>query len=241
MTEQKTIANEGCAKKLNKKHNRTTSSAAMDALVIASLKSAAMPTRTITEMSDDMPPLILSLRSHDTNAIMTKNIAEMIRFYIPQRYKIFSTWKLLYSLEQHGTSLGTLFSCMKGYEGPCVMIIKDIDEQLFGAYLSDPFIPTSHYYGTGECFLWNTNSKGDAEKESVHEIKCFKWTGKNDYMMLSNLNFIALGGGKGIFGLWLNSSLDQGYSDSCPTFDNECLTLEPNFRCVGLEIWGLEM
>lgn len=45
----------------------------------------------------------------------------------------------------------------------------------------------------------------------------------------------------GNFGLWLNSELEKGYSNTCPTFDNECLSRKPEFECMEMEIWGFSM
>jgi hypothetical protein len=45
----------------------------------------------------------------------------------------------------------------------------------------------------------------------------------------------------GQFGLWLNSELDKGYSNTCPTFDNESLSLNPEFQCIEMEVWGLDV
>ncbi|OAC97761.1 hypothetical protein MUCCIDRAFT_182047 [Mucor lusitanicus CBS 277.49] len=125
---------------------------------------------------------------------------------------------------------------MKNFEGPCIMIIRDAQNQIFGSYLSHPFSSQSHYYGTGECFLWKLNQQ---QEEPQPKIKVFPWTGKNDYMMLSDSDFVAIGGGDGKFGLWLNSELEKGYSNTCPTFDNEILALQPEFQCMEMEVWGL--
>ncbi|GAN04229.1 TLD-domain-containing protein [Mucor ambiguus] len=224
--------------------NTKTTSAAVDALVIASLlpssttaTAAATVTKTrSTDEFDDMPSIHLIGRQFDIDtAVLTEGIAEMVRPYIPRRYRIAQKWNLLYSLDQHGVSLATLYSCMKNFEGPCIMIIKDAQNQIFGSYLSHPFSSQSHYYGTGECFLWKLNQ----QQEPQPKIKVFPWTGKNDYMMLSDSDFIAIGGGDGKFGLWLNSELEKGYSSTCPTFDNEILALQPEFQCMEMEVWGL--
>lgn len=37
-------------------------------------------------------------------------------------------------------------------------------------------------------FLWKWN-------ETESQIKAYKWTGKNEYMILSDIDFIAIGGG----------------------------------------------
>ncbi|CEP07240.1 hypothetical protein [Parasitella parasitica] len=213
----------------------TTTSAAVDALVTASL-IPTLKTKSTDEF-DNIPPIRLTGRQYDdlNAAVLTETIAELVRPYIPRRFRIAQTWDLLYSLDQHGVSLGTLYYRMKDFEGPCIMTIKDAEEQIFGAYLSHPFSSQSHYYGTGECFLWKLNQ----QQEQQPKIKVFPWTGKNDYMMLSDSDFIAIGGGDGKFGLWLDSEFDKGYSNTCPTFDNESLTLRPEFQCMEMEIWGL--
>lgn len=46
---------------------------------------------------------------------------------------------------------------------------------------------------------------------------------------------------EGVFGLWINSELEKGYSQACPTFDNERLTPNPEFECVELEVWGFRI
>ncbi|KAG2213640.1 hypothetical protein INT46_000815, partial [Mucor plumbeus] len=215
--------------------NTKKSSAAVDALVIASLLPSTS-TKTRSSDFDDMPSINLIGRQYDTKtAVLTETIAEMIRPYIPRRFRIAQKWDLLYSLDQHGVSLATLYFRMKNYDGPCIMIIKDVEEQIFGSYLSHPFSPQSHYYGTGECFLWKLNQ----QQQQQPKIKVFPWTGENDYMMLADSEFIAIGGGDGKFGLWLNSEFDKGYSNTCPTFANESLALEPEFQCMEMEIWGL--
>ncbi|KAI7899659.1 TLD-domain-containing protein [Cokeromyces recurvatus] len=206
--------------------NNKCISPAVDALVTASL----IPTKYTKSILEYIPSIKLIHRKQDTEPVLTEAIAERIRPYIPKRYKIAEKWNLLYSLDQHGVSLTTLYSLMKKYDGPCVIILKDADEQIFGAYLSNTLSLQNYYYGTGECFLWKLNGE---------TIKVFPWTGKNDYMILSDSDFIAIGGGDGTFGLWLNSELEKGYSNTCPTFDNEILSLRHEFRCLELEAWGL--
>lgn len=45
----------------------------------------------------------------------------------------------------------------------------------------------------------------------------------------------------GKFGLWIDSDLDRGYSEQCPTFDNDSLAQAPDFACMQLEIWGFRI
>ncbi|KAI8641285.1 TLDc domain-containing protein [Parasitella parasitica] len=141
---------------------------------------------------------------------------------------------LLYSIDQHGISLHTLYRLVKENKGPCVLVVKDEDDNVFGAFLNETLRPDKRYYGNGECFLWKWSP-------TESKIKAFKWTGKNEYMILSDINFLAIGGGDGVFGLWINSELEKGYCQPCQTFDNEMLSPNPEFKCVELEVWGFKI
>src|SRR5271155_1230816 len=107
------------------------------------------------------PPLApISLRGFSdttTERIMTDKLAEDIRLMMPARLQVQEDWELVYSLDQHGVSLGTLYARSKAYNSPqagYVVIVKDRKENIFGAYLSDYPHVHPHYYGTGECFLF---------------------------------------------------------------------------------------
>lgn len=63
----------------------------------------------------------------------------------------------------------------------------------------------------------------------------------NDYLIYSNGDFFAIGGGQGKFGLWLHSDLTHGYTESCATFNNPVLSQAgPAFECLALEIWDFQ-
>ncbi|KAI0474993.1 hypothetical protein GGR56DRAFT_490364 [Xylariaceae sp. FL0804] len=66
-------------------------------------------------------------------------------------------WRLVYSLYQHGSSLGTLYQLCDEYRGRragFVLVVRDGRDGIFGAYLTEAPHPAPSYYGTGECFLW---------------------------------------------------------------------------------------
>ncbi|ORY03105.1 TLD-domain-containing protein [Basidiobolus meristosporus CBS 931.73] len=167
-------------------------------------------------------------RNPTTEVVLTENHAAQLKTKIPRRIQLEKNWKLLYSMSQHGISLHTLLRLAKG-KSPLLLAIKDAAGSVFGAYLSDAFTPHPNFYGSGECFLWKIDEKD--------KVKVFPWTGKNDYCILCENEFIAVGGGDGQFGLWLDSELENGSSSHCPTFDNEVLSSEPRFICVELEVW----
>jgi len=76
---------------------------------------------------------------------------------LPARLQIQDRWDLVYSLDQHGVSLATLYSRAKAFNSPqagFVVMVNDRREGVFGAYLSDYPHVHPHYYGNGECFLF---------------------------------------------------------------------------------------
>ncbi|KAL2163686.1 hypothetical protein VTH06DRAFT_5744 [Thermothelomyces fergusii] len=110
-----------------------------------------------------LEPLRLTGFSEDTRPdarLLTAPIAEEIRIMVPARLGIVDEWKLVYSLEQDGASLATLYEKCAQYQGVrvgFVLCVKDCDGGLFGAYLSDYPHPAPKYFGTGECFLWRAS------------------------------------------------------------------------------------
>ncbi|KAF8981761.1 oxidation resistance protein 1 [Entomortierella lignicola] len=286
--------------------------------------SASTPIVAREEQLSKLPPLQLLDRYEDTDPVLDVDIAQQIRLELPRKLRNASKWNLVYSSDQHGISMTTLFHRCKG-KGPMILAIKDSSHCVFGAFVTEEFKPNLSYYGTGECFLWNvttlatspkpsvspsaglsplpspspfqlssnvsspqpnrspspafnsnvvldrrqelflamndqlnvgrspsplpvsphlqqqyTNSAsssptlkptvstpstntGTRKKKKQKVVRFWKWTGKNDYMILSEPGFIGLGGGDGKFGLWIHADLEMGHSDRCATFDNEPL------------------
>jgi len=110
-----------------------------------------------------LTPLILSgwaSSTKDNAKLLTRALAEEIRLLIPARLQLVEEWNLLYSLEQDGVSLATLYEKSEDYRGKrggYVLVVRDGLGGIFGAYLSDILHPNAHYYGTGECFLWRAS------------------------------------------------------------------------------------
>lgn len=180
-------------------------------------------------------PLNLEERYETTLPILTLDMAEQIRNKIPSLYKEAVHWKLLYSIDQHGTSLKTLYSNVRN-AGPCVMALLTEENEIFGAFTSEPFDPTisNRFYGSGLSFLWKYNNQTKA-------IKFYEALSTNQYYMLADNKFIAMGGGDGKFGFYLNQNLINGYISPCMTYTyNDSIIENENFECYGLEIWGFE-
>lgn len=72
-------------------------------------------------------------------------------------------------------------------ETPLLLIIRSLDQCIFGAYLSDPLVPRrGKYFGTGEAFLFSLSPKA---------VK-YPWASHGPgYFILLEHNFFAVGGG----------------------------------------------
>ncbi|KAJ1659630.1 oxidation resistance protein 1 [Dispira simplex] len=194
-----------------------------------------------------LPALSLQGRRPDSDVVLTTVMTRRLQPVLPVRLRLTSTWKLLYSTSQHGISISTLFRQVQK-KGPCVLAIRDTEDHVFGAFVSEPLQPQPCYYGSGECFLWKAIAgppsptvTGEsvepfsAEDQSpvsedetlagLTDARVFKWSEVNEYFVLTEPDFLAFGGGDGKFGLWLDSEFEQGSSAYCPTYRNEPLCL----------------
>lgn len=80
-----------------------------------------------------LEPLVLHGYRESTQAsarLLTTMVAEELRVMIPERLRIVEDWRLIYSLEQDGASLSTLYQKCRHYEGRrvgFVLVVKDQD------------------------------------------------------------------------------------------------------------------
>ncbi|KAM0787424.1 hypothetical protein ACM66B_003506 [Microbotryomycetes sp. NB124-2] len=156
------------------------------------------------------------------------DVAESIRPSLPPRVRICNKWTLLYSLDQHGTSIGTMYERMRFASrtgtGGIVIVVKDHKGAVFGAYSNEALKDSQHYYGDGTCFLWKATPFSETDFRVGSSVKAFKWTGKNDYLVLTETSYLSFGGGDGKHGLWVDGVFENGFTTKCPAFDNEPLT-----------------
>lgn len=165
---------------------------------------------------------------HCEYQVLSKSTANQLVPFLPSRMRSIPSWNLVYSMDQHGSSMNTLFRNSRN-AGPCIMAIRTSTNQVFGAYLSHSLQSSPSYYGNGECFLWRESDT----------LEVFNATGLNHYFILCEPSYISLGGGDGKYGLYLDATLERGVSNSCGTFNNPPLDEASDFFCVDLEIWEI--
>ena len=74
---------------------------------------------------------------------------------MPALARLPRTWTLLYSLDQHGISLKTLYARCAAHAGGALLVVRDGSDALFGAWMGEGIRPSKGaYFGSGEsCVL----------------------------------------------------------------------------------------
>uniref|UniRef100_A0A673C245 Nuclear receptor coactivator 7 n=1 Tax=Sphaeramia orbicularis TaxID=375764 RepID=A0A673C245_9TELE len=165
----------------------------------------------------------------DTSALLQDTHIEKLACRLPARVQGYP-WRLAYSTVKHGTSLKTLYRNLADVDSPVLLVIRDMDNQVFGAFSTHPFRVSEHCYGTGETFLYSF----------CPEIKVYRWTGENSYFVKGNTDSLQMGGGGGQLGLWLDAELYRGTTTKCATFNNQPLSTQQDFNIHSLEVWTFE-
>ncbi|XP_032150911.1 TLD domain-containing protein 2 isoform X2 [Sapajus apella] len=138
-------------------------------------------------------------------------------------------WSLVFCTSRDGFSLQSLYRRMEDCSGPVLLVLRDQDRQIFGAFSSSALRLSKGFYGTGETFLFSFSP----------QLKVFKWTGSNSFFVKGDLDSLMMGSGSGQFGLWLDGDLFHGRSYPCATFNNEVLARQEQFHIQELEAWLL--
>ncbi|XP_070292062.1 nuclear receptor coactivator 7 isoform X2 [Salvelinus sp. IW2-2015] len=165
----------------------------------------------------------------DPSALLQDTHIEKLACRLPARVQGYP-WRLAYSTVEHGTSLKTLYRSLLEVDSPVLLVIKDMNNQLFGGYSTHPFRVSEHCYGTGETFLFSF----------CPEIKVYRWTGENSYFVKGNIDSLQMGGGGGQIGLWLDADLYHGTTSTCATFHNQPLSTQKDFIIHSVEVWAFE-
>ncbi|XP_035492406.2 TBC1 domain family member 24 isoform X1 [Scophthalmus maximus] len=94
-----------------------------------------------------------------SSSVVTGIEMRVVWAWIPERFALFSPIRL-FSTAEHGRRLASFYSHVEGHE-PAVLMIKTVDEEVFGAFLSTDMTERRKqdhegltYFGTGECFVF---------------------------------------------------------------------------------------
>jgi len=178
-------------------------------------------------------------KTNNTPPLMNVTLGNNLRRFFPPRRAISTEWVLIYATYANGISLTTMTDRMLQSNQPQLIVIKDFRGNIFGGYSSSQWYSDGLYHGNGECFLWK--QKNANENEDL--VQAFKWTGENSYFMIHSkkgVPYLAMGGGNGKFGLYVDDFLQKGTSESCLTFANDPLSNSFDFEIAALEVWEIQ-
>ena len=82
---------------------------------------------------------------------VTERMRLQLRPFFPALARLPKAWSLLYSLDQHGISLNTLYGRCQDFKGSTLMVVRDSQDAVFGAWMGEGIHPSKGaYYGSGE-------------------------------------------------------------------------------------------
>ncbi|CAN9510532.1 unnamed protein product [Ophioblennius macclurei] len=110
-----------------------------------------------------------------SSSVVTGTEMRVVWAWIPERFALFSPIRL-FSTAEHGRSLASFYSHVEGHE-PTVLIVRTLDEEVFGAFLSTDLIERRKqdchefaYFGTGECFVFTLRPNMERYQQTMVNI-----------------------------------------------------------------------
>ncbi|XP_055868774.1 GTPase-activating protein skywalker-like [Biomphalaria glabrata] len=175
------------------------------------------------------------------SAVLTPEMMKLIWTWIPMRLTLM-TPKLLFSSDEDGTALRTLYQKTERYP-QTLMVIKTTNNEVFGAYCSVPWEtryeankPHMSFFGTGETFVFTfqpapikypwTGTLGD--NAPVHPV---------DHFMAGDDTMLIVGSGNGE-AIYLDTMMNRCSTTHCDTFDNDPLCSDHDFTCLIVQVFG---
>ncbi|XP_019939506.1 TBC1 domain family member 24-like [Paralichthys olivaceus] len=113
--------------------------------------------------------------SNFSSSVVTGTEMRVVWAWIPERFALFSPIRL-FSTAEHGRSLASFYSHVEGHE-PAVLMIKTVDEEVFGAFMSTDMTERRRhdhegvtYFGTGECFVFTLRPSMEHYQQTMINI-----------------------------------------------------------------------
>ena len=162
--------------------------------------------------------------------ILNNNQLKEIHCHLPYFHQYASLYRI-FSLSTDGSALKSFYKKNEGIKNT-ILVIKDDEGNIFGAYASDAFYPSSTFCGTPDSFLF-TFYKED-------KIHVYKATEINDHYMYCDNEQVCFGNTDDYFSLSLKNNLLDGYSNTTTTYQNKSLNNKEKFVIVKLEVWAFK-
>ena len=162
--------------------------------------------------------------------ILNNTQLKEIHCHLPYFHQYVSLYRI-FSLSVDGSALKSFYKKCEGIKNS-ILVIKDDEGNVFGAYASDVFYPSSTFCGSRDSFLF-TFYKED-------EIHVYKATEINENYMYCDNEQVCFGNTDDYFSLSLKNNLLDGYSNTTTTYQNKPLNNKDKFVIYKLEVWGFK-
>ena len=169
-------------------------------------------------------------RLNSPSELLTNNHLKELHIYFPY-FLQYSSLSKIFSLSQDGADIKSLFKKCEGIKNS-ILVIKDKEGNIFGAFLSDVLYPSATFTGTPDSFLFTFY-----KEEKIH---VYKATQINDNYMYFDYEQICFGNSDKDFSLSVKSNLLDGSTKTTDTYKNKPLNGGEQFSIVNLEIWGFK-
>ncbi|KAF9967218.1 hypothetical protein BGZ70_010372 [Mortierella alpina] len=141
--------------------------------------------------------------------------------------------RLLFSSRTSGASFSTLLQKIT-YQGPTLVVMKDEDGYIFGAYADQDWEQGPKFYGTDRSFLFTIRPQFRIYRPSKLNAN-YQYLDSGTKTLPNGMGF---GGQLRYFGLWLASDFQTGQSAAeplCSTFQSPRLSKQQNFKLDEVE------
>ncbi|EEA05022.1 TLD domain-containing protein [Cryptosporidium muris RN66] len=98
--------------------------------------------------------------------VLNEQMINEISSYLPIVLAL-RRWQLSYCTKLHGISFGSFYRLVSE-KGPSILVVRDSDGVIFGAFISESIRNSTSYYGTGEMFVFTYRmERSDCEVSDI--------------------------------------------------------------------------
>ena len=170
-----------------------------------------------------------------------KSIIQQLRLALPQEQKQHNEWTLLYANWRNGASIAT-FGEIVMHHGPMIIIIEDIEGNIFGAFTSVSLDRKPNFYGNNNCLLFKIETNENQETN----VQIYRSSNRNENYVYFNYgnkynpyNGLAFGGKMGCFSLCIEEDWRFGRTvgDLLTYSYSPQLSSDSDFEINHIEAW----
>ena len=117
----------------------------------------------------DSLPEFIPITKDESDVINTAK-RRIVSYFLPPLIRM-REWRLLFSINSDGVSLNTFYARLKNRDNT-VLLIKDEQGNIFGAYCCEAWHMSNYFYGRGESFVFSFHNEDD--------LQVYMWTGHDE-------------------------------------------------------------